>query len=72
MSGFKGLVVPSCELPNSDEGGGCPAGVKDPAEEGGGPAGVVEGFEALNTLFLPWLEFRSGVEGGLEEYAGAW
>lgn len=58
--------MPSFELPKKDCGG-CPAGVKDLAEEGGGPAGVVEGFESLKILFLPLLEFRSGVDGGLEE-----
>ena len=63
--GFKGLLVPSIELPRIEDGGG-PAGVKDPAEEGGGPAGVVEGFETPN-IFLPLLDFLSGVDGGLEE-----
>lgn len=32
---------PNWELPNVDSGGGS-AGVKDAAEDGGGPAGVVE------------------------------
>jgi hypothetical protein len=32
---------PNCELPKV-EGGGGSAGVKDAAEDGGGPAGVVE------------------------------
>ena len=46
--------------------GGAPAGVKDLDEEGGGPAGVVEGFSlklfrVFERLSLP------GVEGGLEE-----
>lgn len=56
--------VPSCELPKS-VGGGAPAGVKDLEDEGGGPAGVVEGLSAklkdgFEDLSLP------GVEGGLE------
>jgi len=55
------------ELPNADGGGG-PAGVKDPAEEGGGPAGVVEGFAPYEKMLLDLL---SGVEGGLEE-KGTW
>jgi hypothetical protein len=63
--GFRGPLIPSIELPRTDDGGG-PAGVNDPAEEGGGPAGVVEGFERLN-IFLPLLDFLSGVDGGLEE-----
>lgn len=54
------------ELPN-DDGGGGPAGVKDPAEEGGGPAGVVEGFAPKKML----LDLLSGVAGGLLEY-GTW
>lgn len=46
------------ELPNMDEGG-CPRGVKECAEDGGGgPAGVVEGLDARL--------LRPGVEGGLE------
>jgi hypothetical protein len=45
--------------------------VNDAAEEGGGPAGVVEGlFEAPNEKAL-WLDFLSGVAGGLEE-SGTW
>ena len=42
------------ELPNTDEVG-TPAGVKDAADEGGGPAGVVEGSGAklVNGLLLP-------------------
>lgn len=55
------------ELPNADGGGG-PAGVKDPAEDGGGPAGVVEGFAPYEKILLDLL---SGVAGGLEEY-GTW
>lgn len=31
------------ELPKMEEGGGCPAGVNELVDEGGGPAGVVEG-----------------------------
>ena len=43
--------------------------MNDPDEEGGGPAGVVEGFEAPNEKgLLPLLDLWSGVEGGLEEY----
>mgnify|MGYP001573006924 FL=1 len=43
--------------------------MKEPADEGGGPAGVVEGFEAPKGLNAPSLRL-SGVEGGsgLEEY----
>ena len=37
------LAVPTCELPKTVEGG-IPAGVKVFADDGGGPAGVVEGF----------------------------
>jgi hypothetical protein len=49
--------------------GGAPAGVNEPTEEGGGPAGVVEGFVAPNEKRL--LVFLSGVEGaGLELYSG--
>lgn len=49
------------------EGGG-PAGVNDPAEDGGGgPAGVVEGFETLKGSKGSFLLRLSGVEGGLEE-----
>jgi hypothetical protein len=55
------LPVPNWELPNADEGGGMPFGVKEgrPRSEGGGPAGVVEGM--LRN------ERRSGVEGGSED-----
>jgi hypothetical protein len=46
--------------------------VNEPVDEGGGPAGVVDGFEAPNgKLLLPLLDLLSGVEGGLEEY-GTW
>jgi len=34
------------------EDGGSPAGVNDPPDEGGGPAGVVEGFEAPKANWL--------------------
>jgi len=45
--------------------GGAPAGVNEPAEDGGGPAGVVEGLFAPNEKDL--FVFLSGVEGaGLE------
>jgi len=45
-SGFTGLgVVPNMELFITEDGGR-PAGVNEPPDEGGGPAGVVEGFEA--------------------------
>lgn len=55
-----------------EEGGGS-AGVNDPADDGGGPAGVVEGFEGrplgdfAKMLIALWPE--PGVEGacGLEE-----
>lgn len=46
--------------------GGGPTGVKDFAEDGGGPAGVVEGFDMAN-MFLPLFALLSGVSGGLEE-----
>lgn len=46
--------------------GGGPMGVKDFAEEGGGPAGVVEGFD-MAKMFLLLLDLLSGVSGGLEE-----
>ena len=52
--------------------GGLPSGVKDRSDEpGGGPAGVVDGFDAK--LFAKGLLLRlvSGVEGGLEE-KGTW
>lgn len=42
-----------------------------PVDEGGGPAGVVEGFEAPNeNRLLPLLGLLSGVAGGLEEKSG--
>lgn len=42
--------------------------MKEPFDEGGGPAGVVEGFEAPNgKLPLPLFDLLSGVDGGLEE-----
>jgi hypothetical protein len=58
------------ELPKRDAGGG-PVGVNDLAEDGGGPAGVVEGLlEAPKEKRL--LDLFSGVDGvGLEEY-GTW
>lgn len=37
--------MPGCELPKT-EGGGGPEGVNEFAEEGGGPAGVVDGWFA--------------------------
>ena len=55
------LPVPNCEEPKFDDGGGMPLGVNDGSarfEEGGGPAGVVEGM--LRS------DLRSGVEGGSE------
>ena len=65
-SGLIGLDGPNMELPNT-ELGGCPAGVNELAEDGGGPAGVVEGFDIAN-MFLPLPDRLSGVEGaGLEE-----
>lgn len=69
--GFIGLVVLNAELPNDE--GGCPAGVNDLDEDGGGPAGVVEGFEAAKEKTLPpWPDRLSGVNGaGLEE-KGTW
>lgn len=33
-----------------NESVGAPAGVKDAADDGGGPAGVVEGFSAMKLL----------------------
>ena len=66
--GFMAFVPPSMELPKTEEGGG-PAGVYEPAEDGGGPAGVVEGFVAPKEKAL--VDFLSGVDGGLEEKAGA-
>lgn len=46
--------------------------MKEPFDEGGGPAGVVEGFEAPNgKLLLPLFDLLSGVDGGLEEN-GTW
>lgn len=61
----------SGELPKMDDGGGAPAGVNEFVEDGGGPAGVVEGCgkRLLNSaLGLPREDRReSGVEGGLEE-----
>ncbi len=58
----------SWELPNGVDGGG-PAGVKDPNAGPGGPAGVVDGFEAtlLSKALVRCLGRVSGVEGGLEE-----
>lgn len=63
------LADGSCELPNTDEGGG-PAGVNEPADEGGGPAGVVVGLVARFMNEFPKLPLRvrrSGVEGVLED-----
>jgi hypothetical protein len=59
-SGLAG-PVPNCELPKAEEGGGMPLGVNEGSarfEEGGGPAGVVEGILRND------LERWSGVEGG--------
>ena len=43
--------------------------MKEPFDDGGGPAGVVEGFEGPKAkLPLPLLDLLSGVEGGLLEY----
>jgi hypothetical protein len=60
------LLIP--ELPNVDGGGGS-AGVKDAAEDGGGPAGVVEKWFDIfpnsgRSLIGVWA---SGVEGRLDE-----
>lgn len=44
--------------------------MKEAAESGGGPAGVVDGFSAMNEgvdFPLDSCDFASGVEGGLEE-----
>jgi hypothetical protein len=64
------LLTPEliCELPNVDGGGGS-AGVKDAAEDGGGPAGVVEKWFDIfpnsgRSLIGVWA---SGVEGRLDE-----
>lgn len=64
----KVLAEPNCELPNNDAGGGS-TGVNEAIEDGGGPAGVVEG-KALKMLeTLPSFRLEPGVEGaaGLEE-----
>ena len=54
---------PSCELPKIDDGGGS-AGVKDPTEEGGGPAGVVEGFGAKEVFTESCRGFgKKGLDG---------
>lgn len=46
--------------------------MKEPAEEGGGPAGVVDGLEAPKEYcFEPSFDRLSGVDGGLEE-KGTW
>jgi hypothetical protein len=58
------------ELPRK-ESEGAPAGVKLPADDGGGPAGVVEGSLPEKRLDLP-LEYRSGVDGGEELPVGNW
>ena len=50
------------ELPRN-EAVGAPAGVNDAAEEGGGPAGVVEGLSPRNEKPEPRGWFLSGVEG---------
>ena len=64
----------TCELPNMDEGGGTPAGVKELVDEagrlGGGPAGVVVGWvPKLLPPIIRALKTRreSGVDGGLED-----
>lgn len=58
------------ELPINDAVG-APAGVKLPADEGGGPAGVVEGSSKVNGFLRPLpRELLSGVEGGEELPAG--
>lgn len=54
------------ELPRYDSDG-APAGVKEACEDGGGPAGVVEGQSPRNEKDIPFLDFLSGVDGaGLE------
>jgi hypothetical protein len=44
------------------ESDGAPAGVKEAAEDGGGPAGVVEGLSARKEKPVP-RPFLSGVDG---------
>lgn len=46
--------------------------MKDLAEDGGGPAGVVEGFDIPKELgFVSYRVRASGVDGGLDEN-GTW
>ena len=70
VRGFEAVVPRPIELPRY-EAEGAPAGVKLPAEDGGGPAGVVEGSLPRNGFDRP-REFLSGVEGGEELPAGNW
>jgi len=61
-------LEPSRELPKAVDGR--PAGVNDAAEEGGGPAGVVDGWleiPAKSELGKACFPLTGGVEGGLEE-----
>ena len=66
-------MVPNMELFILDDVGN-PAGVNEPPDEGGGPAGVVDGFEAPKAYWLlPLYELLFGVDGGgLEEKSGTW
>lgn len=54
-------------LSRNDDGAG-PAGVYEPVDEGGAPAGVVDGLFDVPKLNL-LLVLRLGVEGVLEEYS---
>lgn len=41
--------------------------MKDACDDGGGPAGVVDGLSPKNEKVMPFFEFLSGVDGaGLE------
>jgi hypothetical protein len=59
---------PNWELPNVAAGGGS-AGVKDAAEDGGGPAGVVENWFDMSVNSRRSLNgvCASGVDGRLDE-----
>lgn len=62
VTGFAEVLSPRImELPRY-EAEGAPAGVKLAADDGGGPAGVVEGWSSKRNI--PPREVRSGVDGG--------
>lgn len=61
LRGFVSVIPRMKELPMY-ESDGAPAGVNEAAEDGGGPAGVVEGLSARNEKPVP-RPLLSGVDG---------